>query len=122
MIKYHKTPDNTLIAELTDNNFIITQVQDVLDLMGDLVSLNCSRVMIHERNLHPDFFLLKTGLAGEILQKFSNYKVKLAIVGDFSKYKSKSLGDFIRESNKGAAIFFLETVDSALCRLSKANG
>jgi len=119
LIKYHKTPDDTLIAEFTDNNFIITQVQDILDLMGDLVSLNCSRIIIHERNLHPDFFLLKTGLAGDILQKFSNYKVKLAIVGDFSKYKSKSLGDFIRESNKGAAIFFLDSLDSALSRLTK---
>jgi hypothetical protein len=85
MIKYHKTLNNTVIAELTDDMFIISQAQDMLDIIGDLVSYDCSRIIIHERNLHADFFNLKTGLAGDILQKFSNYKVKLAIIGDFSK-------------------------------------
>lgn len=46
-------------------------------------------------------------LAGDILQKFSKYNIKLAIVGDFTKYKSKSLHDFIRKSNKENKIFFL---------------
>jgi hypothetical protein len=118
MIKFHKTINDTLIAELTDDKFIITQTQDILDLFGDLLSDNCNRIIIHERNLHSDFFQLKTGLAGDILQKFSNYKVKLAIIGDFSKYESKSLHDFIRECNKGTMIFFLDTLDSALIRLT----
>jgi hypothetical protein len=118
MIQYHKTQNNTIIAELTNENFIVTQTQDILDLIGDMVSCNCNRIIIPERNLHPDFFQLKTGLAGDILQKFSNYKVKLAIVGDFSKYESKSLHEFIRESNKGAMISFVDSVDSALIRLT----
>ena len=54
-----------------------------------------------------DFFDLKNGIAGEILQKFSNYRVSLIIVGDFSKYASKSLNDFIYESNKGRHINFV---------------
>jgi hypothetical protein len=110
--------DKSVIAELTDDTFIISQVQDMLDLMGDLISNSCNKIIIHERNLHPDFFHLKSGLAGDILQKFSNYRVKLAIIGDFTRYKSKSLQDFIRESNKGTMIFFLDTVDSALMRLT----
>jgi hypothetical protein len=56
-------------------------------------------------------------LAGDILQKFSNYRVKLAIVGDFIKYQNKSLQDFIRESNKGNTIFFVDNVESAFKRL-----
>ena len=107
-----------MIAELTDDKFIITQTQDILDLIGDMVSYDCNRIIIHDRNLHTDFFYLKTGLAGDILQKFSNYKVKLAIIGDFSKYESKSLRDFIRECNKGTMIFFLDTLDTALIRLT----
>jgi hypothetical protein len=118
MITYHRTLNDTVIAELTDNKFIITQAQDILDIIGDLVSKDCSRIIIHDRNFHPDFFQLKTGLAGDILQKFSNYKVKLAIVGDFSGYRSKSLPDFIRECNKGTMIFFLDTLDSAIIRLT----
>jgi hypothetical protein len=118
MIKYHKTINNILIAELMDDELIITQTQEILDLIGDLVSYNCNRIIIHEKNLHPDFFHLKSGLAGDILQKFSNYKVKLAIIGNFSVYDSKSLQDFIRESNRGTMISFIDTLESALFRLT----
>jgi len=68
--------------------------------------------------LHRDFFDLKTGLAGEILQKFSNYRVKLAIVGDFEEVKSKSLRDFIRESNRGRTVNFVNSVEEAVERLT----
>ena len=119
MIKYHKTPYNIVIAELKDDRIIIGQTQEVLNVICDLASYSCRRIIINEKNFHNDFFQLKTGLAGEILQKFSNYNVKLAIVGDFSKYESKSLKDFIRESNKGNMIYFVDSLDSALIRLSK---
>jgi len=46
-----------------------------------------------------------------------NYRMKLAIVGDFSRYTSKSLQDFIRESNRGNQVFFTDTVEAALRRL-----
>ncbi|MCI1113670.1 DUF4180 domain-containing protein, partial [Stenotrophomonas maltophilia] len=58
-------------------------------------------------------------LAGEILQKFINYRVKIAVVGDFSVYSSQSLKDFIYESNKGNDIFFLPTEQQAIEKLSK---
>jgi hypothetical protein len=41
------------------------------------------------------------------------------IIGDFSKFKSKSLQDFIRESNNGQQVYFTESLDLALNRLSK---
>ena len=118
-IKFHKTADNKTIAEIVDKSFVINETQDAIDLMGDLVLNNCSRIIINKKNLHPDFFSLKTGLAGEILQKFSNYKVKLAIIGDFSKHKSKSLHDFIYESNKRNVIVFVDSIDSALSIIEK---
>ena len=118
MIKYHKTNDNKIIAELIDKKFILSQVQDALDLMGNLGPFDCNMIIIHESNLHKDFFNLKTRLAGDILQKFSNYRVKCAIVGDFSKYESKSLQDFIRESNRRGMIFFTDKLETALMRFT----
>jgi hypothetical protein len=118
MIHYHKTADNKIIAEIINDNIVINETQDALDLMGELGSHHCNRIIINEKNLHPDFFDLKTRFAGEILQKFSNYNVKLAIVGDFSKYSSKSLRDFIYESNKGKLIFFADNLNTALMKLS----
>jgi hypothetical protein len=116
MIKYYEI-ENKVIAELTDENLIITQPQDFLDLVGDSVSQNCNRLIIREKNLHKNFFRLHTGLAGEILQKVSNYNFKLAIIGDFTKYSSNNLQDFIRESNKGSSIFFVNTWEDALNKI-----
>ncbi|GIP56935.1 hypothetical protein J15TS10_07490 [Paenibacillus woosongensis] len=79
---------------------------------------DCDRIVIEKSLISESFFDLKTRLAGEILQKFINYQVKAAIVGDFSMYSSQSLKDFIYECNKGNDIFFLSTEQQALEKLS----
>jgi Domain of unknown function (DUF4180) len=117
MIKYRKI-EEVIIAELIDDSLIISHVQDALDMIGECGMKNCNRITIREHNLNPDFFRLHTGLAGDILQKFSTYDFKLAIVGDFSKFKSKNLQDFIRESNKGNRIYFVENLASAFNKLT----
>ena len=115
MIKFHK--NGKTIAEISEDNQVISEVQDMLDIMGDCGIHDCNRIIIREAGLHPDFFRLHTGLAGEILQKFSTYNFRLAVIGDFSKYTSKNLQDFIRESNKGNRIFFVNDFDEALKKL-----
>ena len=74
---------------------IINKSEDGLDLLGNIYYQGFDKLIIHEKNITPDFFNLKTGIAGEVLQKFSNYRVRLVIVGDFSKYKSSSLREFL---------------------------
>ena len=49
-----------------------------------------------------------------ILQKFSNYRVQLVVVGDFPQLASKSLKEFILESNKGHQVNFLPTISELL--------
>lgn len=97
------------IAEALSEKLIITGVEDGLELLGNLYYQDFDRIIIHQKNIAPEFFDLKTGIAGEILQKFSNYRVRLAIVGDFGNYQSKSLPDFIFETNKGRQIHFTES-------------
>ena len=72
------------------------------------------KLIIHEENMISDFFVLKNKIAGNILQKFSQYSMPLAIIGDFEKYESKSLNDFIFESNKGSQINFVTTIEDGL--------
>lgn len=117
MFKFHEF-ENSIFAELTDKKFVIAELQDALDLMSDAGSHASGRIIIREANLHPDFFNLKSGLAGDILQKFSTYRIMLAIIGDFSKYENKNLQDFIRESNKGNQVFFVKTLGEALCKMA----
>jgi len=65
------------------------------------------------------FRILSTGLAGEILQKYTNYGGRIAIYGDYSRYTSKPLRDFIYESNKGKSVFFVATKEEAIEMLTK---
>ena len=106
------------IAEIISDGIAIKDVGDALDLMAESRYLDAGKMIIYEKQVTPSFFDLKTRLAGDILQKFSNYRMQLALVGSFSKYKSKSLQDFIRECNKGNRIFFSENLDEALDKLS----
>jgi hypothetical protein len=112
------TLNNIPIAELVSEDIIIQKNEDGLDLLGNFYYQGFDRIIIHEKNITPDFFDLKNKMAGEILQKFSNYRVRLAIVGDFSKFTKKSIRDFIYESNNGKLVNFVETVEEALEVLS----
>ena len=119
MIKYHKTDSRDTIAELMTGTAMVSSPGDMLDIMGDAGYHGCSKLIVHSRDLSSDFFDLRTGLAGEVLQKFSNYRMHLAIVGDFSHLTSRSWRDFIRESNRGRTVSFLPTLEEALFLLNK---
>jgi hypothetical protein len=101
-------------VEIVDLNVKIESIRDALDMMANA---NTDRLIIHEQSLPASFFDLKTGLAGDILQKFVQYGMIVAIVGDFEKYNSKSLNAFIIECNRGRSIFFVGDVDTAFERL-----
>jgi hypothetical protein len=107
------------LAEVISDRIIIKETQDALDLMANISYQGSNKIIMNEKNIIPDFFDLKTKIAGEILQKFSTYNVYLAIIGDFSKYSSKSLRDFIFESNKTGRINFVNSLEEAIGRLSK---
>jgi hypothetical protein len=109
---------NIKIAEVTSDNIIIQSAEDGLDLMGNIYYQGFDKVIVYEKNITPDFFDLKTKIAGEILQKFSNYRIGLTIIGDFSKYESKSMKDFIFESNKTRHVNFVKTLEEALVNFS----
>jgi hypothetical protein len=102
------------IAELSANNVTLSTTQQFLQMIMDS---SAEGVIVHKENIDEIFFDLKSGLAGEMLQKVVNYRLRLAIVGDFSIYESKSLKAFIYESNKSNTIVFVSTVEEALKRL-----
>jgi hypothetical protein len=108
------------IAVIKTDNVLITDTQSALDLIATISwEHEAYRIVLPKSAVCEDFFKLSTGVAGEVLQKFVNYNAKLAIVGDFSGYISKPLRDFIYESNKGNAVFFVDTEDDALGKLSR---
>lgn len=106
------------VAVVTSDEPIITDPQSALDLaMTVKYETGCTNIAISKDAIVDDFFVLSTRLAGEVLQKFTNYGVRLAIFGDFSKYTSKPLKDFIYESNKGKSFYFQPNRSSAVDKL-----
>ncbi len=90
-----------------------------MDLLGNVYYQGFDKIIIYQKNLTTDFFDLKNKMAGDILQRFSNYRIHLVIIGDFSKITSKSLNDFIYESNKGKQVNFVANISDALNSLTK---
>ncbi len=115
------TNNNTEIAIVKSDAVCISDVQSALDFMMSVNYETGSRsIIINKEAIVEDFFILRTRLAGEILQKFVTYQFRLAIVGDFSGYTSKPLKDFIYESNHGKDIFFVSSEEEAIKKLDKA--
>ncbi|GIP18083.1 hypothetical protein J40TS1_37250 [Paenibacillus montaniterrae] len=107
------------LALVSSSELLITDVQSALDLIATVsYETGCNRIIINKSAIIEDFFDLKTKILGEITQKFINYQIKMAIVGDFSAYTSKSLKDYIYESNSGKNFFFLESEEQAIEKLS----
>jgi hypothetical protein len=99
------------IIEIESDDACVTNATGILELLFDA---QASALIVRKECVNPDFFKLSTGIAGEILQKFSNYKRKLGVVGDFSHIQSKPLRDFIFESNKTKQVVFVGSVKEAV--------
>ena len=109
---------NVNIAVVSSDDVLITDTQSALDLIMTVkYETGADRIAISKGAIAEEFFILSSGLAGEVLQRFINYHFKLAIYGDYSKYTSKPLHDFIYESNNGKDIFFMSSRETAVEKL-----
>jgi len=81
---------------------------DAVEIIGDALGQGARLVVIPVERFEDDFFRLRTGVAGEFLQKFVTYGVRIAILGDISRHlaASSALRDFVYESNRGRDIWF----------------
>ncbi|MFY8110345.1 MAG: DUF4180 domain-containing protein [Bacteroidia bacterium] len=107
---YH-TSEKGNFVELKKASLFIDSIEKGADLAADVYYNQLDGLILHKEDIHDDFFELKSGFAGELLQKFSNFRLQLVIVGDFSNLTSKSIQDFIRESNALKRINFINSLD-----------
>jgi hypothetical protein len=109
-IVLHTVGDVT-IAEVTGDGILLRNGGDARDLL--MQSHRAEWIAVHEKNIAPEFFDLKSGIAGDVLQKFVNYQTKFAVIGDISRYtaKSESFAALVRESNRGRDVRFAMTFD-----------
>lgn len=100
----------SLVLRLTEEGPPIGRAS-ATDLVGEALSADAAVVALPVARLDPDFFRLSTGVAGEIAQKLVNYRLRLAILGDIAAHldRSPALRDWVRESNRGRELLFVDS-------------
>ncbi|MFE2281696.1 DUF4180 domain-containing protein [Streptomyces sp. NPDC059454] len=80
-----------------------------LDLIGDAMGCHAEMVAVPAERVADEFFALRSGIAGDVVQKFVNYRIRLVIVGDIASRvaDSDALRDFVREANRGTQTWFV---------------
>ncbi|MEV0428111.1 DUF4180 domain-containing protein [Micromonospora sp. NPDC050495] len=82
--------------------------RDALDLIGAAFA-GAEVVAVPAERLDPAFFSLGNRFAGEIMQKFVNYRLRLVVVGDISAHLAASgaLRALVAESNRHDQVWFV---------------
>ena len=114
-LQIHKTP-TAEIAEFRADHVLLASAADAHDLLMKVRGARADVIALHVANIGPAFFDLRTGIAGDVLQKFQNYRCRFAIIGDISAYtsQSESLRALVRECNRGKDVWFVPTLDTLL--------
>ncbi|HSA51407.1 MAG TPA: DUF4180 domain-containing protein [Yinghuangia sp.] len=117
--------DGTAVLLCSTEGDAVRGERDASDLIGNAFHLDAAWVALPVERLADDFFELRTRVAGDITQKFVNYRIGLAVIGDITERTaaSASLRDFVREANQGRHLWFLPDLDALRTRLTtKAGG
>lgn len=88
--------------------------KDFLDFVVAYAVPGCTNVLLNQSDLAADFFDLKSGFAGELMQKCSTYHIRLAVVVDFDNIVSERFHELMYESNKGNLVHFYSDTEAAI--------
>ncbi|MBX9390112.1 DUF4180 domain-containing protein [Streptomonospora nanhaiensis] len=95
-------------------------VSSALDLIGEAWGTGAEVVVVPVERVADDFFSLRSGVAGDLTQKFAQYGVRLVVLGDISDRVARgtALRDFVREANRGRHVWFAATREELAARLA----
>jgi hypothetical protein len=111
--------NGTQVAEVQSEGIMIRSARDAGDITRELLARGINRLILHERNLCPEFWEPSNGLAAVILQEFTSKAMVVAFVGKLVQNKAESLTALIQENDLSNQAFLLDTVELAKRRLSK---
>ena len=121
MATIHRTPDGVIAYVCDADGPKLDGERAATDIIGDALGSGAQMVVIPVERLGPGFLTLSTRIAGEAIQKFVNYGLRVAFVGDIGEAvaASEALRDFVRESNRGRHVWFLADVAEVVVRLGR---
>jgi hypothetical protein len=89
----------------------VKSMADVSDAIGK--SYGADGLLLTELDLSPEFFDLRTGIAGEFFQKATNYKLPLAIILQDPNAHGERFSELVFEHKKHPMIRFFNSEDEA---------
>ena len=98
---------------------VISTSEDTSDLIGNAWMDHAEVIAVPMARLDPAFFDLSSLFAGELTQKVVNYHLRLAVIGDVSRFAiaGSAFEAFVVESNRGDHIWFLESEEALAGKL-----
>ncbi|WBO62252.1 DUF4180 domain-containing protein [Streptomyces camelliae] len=104
-----ETLHGTRVLRCAPDGPLLDGERAALDLIGDAFGQEAELVVVPVERISDEFFRLRSGVAGDVVQKFVNYRLRLAVLGDISAHvaASDALRDFVYESNQGSQLWFV---------------
>ena len=109
--------NGTQIAEMQSEGIVVRSARDAADIARDLLNRGIHKLILHERNVSPEFWQSSSGLAEVVLQEFASKSVAIAFVGKLGQQNS-DLKALIRDNGLQNQIFLFATVELAKIQLS----
>ncbi len=102
--------DDQPAVRCPDAGLEVLSLDDALELVGDAFSAGVRTVVVPARRLPAEFFILRSGYAGEFVHIFAKYHMRLVICGDVSRAvaTSPTFAAFVREANRGPQLNFVD--------------
>jgi len=99
---------------------LLRSEDDARDLIQETFGTDLRMAVVPVERLDPEFFELRTGVAGAFVQKLVQYRLRLVVVGDISALiaASDALRDWVREVNRGRDILFVDDLGALEARLN----
>lgn len=104
---------NQKYIELISTTKSVSTENDALDLIALCWEHEANSLMIHYAALSEDFFELKTKVAGNIIQKFINYSIKVATIVPQETIQKGRFKEMTMETNKGNHFRLYESKEEA---------
>jgi hypothetical protein len=107
---------------LPDDGPPIAAETDATDVVGEAYGGDAEVVAVPVTRLTPEFTRLASGVAGAIVQKFVNYRLRLVVVGSLDHLGESTgpVADWVRVADRGRELWFVADLDELDERLSGA--
>jgi len=107
------TIDGQQVAEGSPGQLLVGNGSAVDEVLEFCFAHRVRLVLLHSDNLADDFFDLRSGMAGIVLQKFRTYRRQVAIVLSPTRELNDRFRELIAEENQGPYVRFFAELGTA---------